>query len=80
MKKDPRFSLLYEQLTHYHDILYTSGHEFAETTEHNTLLIKMLCIHLLNHILKVVPISAISRRAATSSRTTRCPSARRSVF
>lgn len=45
--------LLYQQLTHYHDIMYSSGRELAETGEHNTHLIRMLCIHMLNHVLKV---------------------------
>lgn len=53
MEKDPRMRLLYQQLTHYHDIMYSSGHELAETGEHNTHLIRMLCIHMLNHVLKV---------------------------
>ena len=53
IQQHPRLQLFFQSLTHYHDILYASGEEISKTSTHNSLVISSLCIHLLNHVMKV---------------------------
>lgn len=57
IQQHPRLQLIFQSLTHYHDILYASGEEISKSSSHNSLVISALCIHLLNHVMKVVSYS-----------------------
>ena len=63
LQQHPRLQLFFQSLTHYHDILYASGEEISKTSTHNSLVISSLCIHILNHVMKVLfSLSSIINR------------------
>lgn len=81
LRENHRLFTIFQQLTHYHDILYTSGVELGPPSEHNDLLISALSIHIMNHIMKVrlsAPSPTIRRAISTCPTPTR--SAPRSAF
>ena len=53
LKSNKRLHTIFQQMVHYHDILYASGEEISKQDDHNKLMIESLCIHMLNHVMKV---------------------------
>ena len=80
LRENHRLFTIFQQLTHYHDILYTSGVELGPPSEHNDLLISALSIHIMNHIMKVRLSASSHIRRAISTCPTPTRSALRSVF
>lgn len=78
LRENPRLFTLFQHLTHYHDILYTSGVELGPPSDHNDQVISALSIHMLNHIMKVSIPLFLPHRRATSTSPTPTPSAPRS--
>ena len=52
LKSNKRLFSIFQQMMHYHDILYASGEEISKQDDHNRLMIESLCIHILNHVMK----------------------------
>ena len=53
ISQDPRQLALYQAFSHYCDVLYASDEEISSTNTHNEQLITSLCLHILNHVMKV---------------------------
>ena len=53
LQKDPIQQALYQAISHYSDLLYASNEELAASNHHNDMLLTSLCVHVLNHLLKV---------------------------
>lgn len=49
-----RLLTIFQHMTHYHDILYASGEEISKKSDHNQTMITSLCLHILNHVTKVI--------------------------
>lgn len=54
MLSDSKQLALYQTISHYGDLLYASDEELAASSHHNDMLLTSLCLHVLNHITKVV--------------------------
>lgn len=65
ISQNPRQLALYQAFSHYCDVLYASDEELSATNAHNEQLITSLCLHVLNHVMKVRAVTVVKRRRPT---------------
>ena len=53
LPSEPRQLALYQTISHYHDLLYASDVDISSNSSHNTMLLKSLALHVVNHAMKV---------------------------